>query len=474
MTIRVRVTWPNAGHPFLPEAGAKITVEADGASVPEVSRAKGVREFSIETVPGKIVMKAEFSTKLRAVGLTPPQEAVVLTAAQRYRVTSGGNDIRPEFVDPFQQHHPLVDSKILTAGHTAILAQIQTDFVNVTPLWNAYTQSGNDDVPHLDQYKAESNPGSVTLTALGYTKGKPLLWFASIPNAAFLTSRSSVPALVYYRPALQPYTRLDQRHTHYRLNRFLLSPDPSAPASDFLRADRFLPMPGGGTHYWLRCGFERSLAASNKELVMLHPWPSGTDFGDAANKALPGAAQAALRFLWSEKLLAANRFQLSLGRLGLMGYSAGGAVLWRALGANGPRTSEVYAIDANQTGAQGALLSSWFRGATERGEDPRLFMAVGLHVAQGAQVTAQVAANMAKKQLQVPADRLLSLPRLQSEYANGTIPDFVRVAGGQRAFFTDPSALHQFPAFGRYPRTPGEPAAANPTFLQRFLELSGF
>ena len=473
MTIQFRVTWPNARHPLLPESGVKIVVEADGAPASLVSSQPGVREFLVEGTPSGIVMKAEFSVSLRAVGATPAQQATVLTASQRYRVTDGGNTIEPQLVDPFQQQHPLVDSKVLIAKNAAILAQVHTDFVNITPLWNAYTRTKQPDIDHADEYAREANPNHVELVALGYTAGLPLIWFASIPNAAFLTSSRKVSALVYYRPANGPYRRVDQVHTTFRLNRFLLSPDPDADATQFWRADRIFPN-DGDFFVWLRRGFEEALFNSQKELVMLHPWPSGQAFGDAATAKLPAAAESALRFLWSEQRLAANRFDLSLGSLGLMGYSAGGDVLWQSLQANAGRVSEVYAFDANHTGAQDGLLKAWFKAATDRGEDPRLFMAVGLHVAAGAAVTAAVKARMAQAGVVVGDDKILSIPRSLAEYSQGTIPNLMHAVENQPSLRNDGNTRHQFPVFGRYERFPGEPPEQHVTFFQQFLEKSAF
>src|SRR5664280_509311 len=147
---------------------------------------------------------------------------------------------------------------------------------------------------------------------------------------------------------------------------------------------------------------------------------------------------------------------VSLGRLAISGYSAGGGVLWESLQANRNRVDEVYSFDANDTGKQGSRLKKWFKARQDAGRDPRLFFAAGLdnNVQSGAAI-----ANAIRTSYSPAANRILAFPS-STEYHNGTIPNWVYATNGRADLQTDPTSLHQFPVYGRYPRVAGEPSAS--------------
>jgi hypothetical protein len=470
MTIRLRVEWDNPKHALLEDKYATVEVQADGNAVDLVDRGTGHRDFEVPEGTGSVDLRVAFEPQLRAVGDAAIQEHLVLRAHQTYTVDAAGSGLVPDKMAPYMQPHPLIDSKALSNANGAVLAHVHTQFVDVHPFWRAYCYHDVDSRPNprkgdwatIDEYDSDHLIGS-TLRALAYTGGKPLLWFATYPDRLAFPPSTEISCLVFFRPQNDPYSRIDQRHTMRRLNRFLLSPVTMAPTPDAegWKADQIIK----ATYPWLRAGFEQAVVDSGRHVVLLQPWPSGVSFGDAGGKELPNLVFAALRFLWAETEIAMDRFDLQLGRLGLSGYSAGGTALWQALRANMGRVSEVYAFDAGDTDKNPKLIEEWFR---QHG-DTRLRMSGGY---SRAPIGCGIGPNLqVAKRIGDTSGRVTVVPGDPHEYTNGGIPHWDYATALHPKVRPDGAYRHQFAIFGSYP---GNPAPPNKTFLQQFLESSGF
>jgi len=110
----------------------------------------------------------------------------------------------------------------------------------------------------------------------------------------------------------------------------------------------------------MRCGFEAAVLDSKRAVVMLHPWPSGSSFGVAETSAMASTVDAAMRFLWAQRVVCQGVGNVSLGRLGISSFSRGGIGQWRALQANMGRVREVYGFDATDTLKAGPSILQWF------------------------------------------------------------------------------------------------------------------
>lgn len=452
MALRLRVTWRNAGSPLLPDALSDVQATADDTPLPLAGSSPGRREFVIPAGASRVALSARFSAAFDAFEDVPAREEEVLSVDQAFDVTGGGTALSPAPDPAFGQAHPLVDAQ---SAPGLALAQIRTDFVDITPFWMAYAG-------YADEYRREHRPGT-ELVALGATAGDPKIWFASIPEACKAPPDDGISALVFYRPEGYAYTRVDQRHEMFGLNRYLLTPDPS-PGASFWARDVFERDPRDQSRWvYVRCGFEEALAASGRAVVMLHPWPSGASFGAATTASLPGLAEAALRFLCGAQKVGFGQGGPRLGKLGLAGFSAGGLALWQALAANKDRVSEVFAFDARGIAKNEALLVRWLGGDASR----RLRMTGG-H---------QLDANAALQQkLPGPSKeaRLTRLPPDKSGYLPGANPRWDHVCSSLEASEKDTYlnanwVWHQFAMFGGFPEAGGQAAV---TFLQRFLEES--
>ncbi|WP_437733716.1 hypothetical protein [Sorangium sp. So ce1335] len=453
MPLKLRVTWRSAGSPLLPDALSDVQATADDAPLPLAGAGPGLREFEVPAGAARVALRARFSAAFGAFEGAPALQEEVLSVEQAFDVAGGGTAPRPAPDPALGQPHPLVD---VTSAPGAAIAQIATDFVDITPFWMAYARS-------TDEYQREHRPGT-ELVALGATAGEPKIWFASIPEACKAPPDDGGSALVFYRPEGYAYTRLDQHHEMFGLNRYLLTPAPDPDASFWAR-DVFARDPRDASRWlYLRCGFEEALAASGKAVVMLHPWPSGTSFGAATTAGLHGLVDAALRFLGGARKIGVGPGGARLGKLGLAGFSAGGLPLWQALAANKDRVSEVFAFDARGIAGSEALIARWLAGDASR----------KLRMTGGHQLDANAAIQ--RKLARVAGEaRVSSLPPDRSGYLPGANARWDHVCssleeGEREAYLNAERAWHQFAVFGGCPGA-GEPRDV--TFLQRFLEASG-
>ena len=467
MTLKVQVRWVNPRSVLLPDGLAKIDLSGGGTR--QTSQGEGMREFEVPDGTASVDLKAQFSARFGPVtldsGITvPAEEHVVWEAKQSYEIANG-TELKPKADFTSSGGHPLVETTSASSVNGAAQILLRTEFVTLGHFWKKYA----DDV---GGYLAERDRGA-KLIVLGYTGGKPLIWFASVPKALEKPPSSLVSCLVFYRPANDGYQKVDQQHDMSRLNRFLLAQVPGS--NDHKKAEIFKPYrppPGQSPIYgYLRCGFEHALVQSGKPAVILHPWPHGDDFGEAKGSRLPTLAAWAIRYLWGT--LAIDTFNerpfIRLGRLGLSGFSAGGQAMWPTLKAVGDRVQEVYSFDAN--GIDTAAVIQWF------GQSPTTRC---LRMTGGYQIAAHQAIKLAIERSSGATSRVTAWPSSPAAYDAGNTPAWEQALSllpdlppkkWQSLVRKEDGYRHQFAVFG------GSGAVSGGTyvsFLQEFLQGSDF
>lgn len=467
MKLRVEVRWPNAHHVLLAGKAAVIEITTQGQGVVATKKYAGRVEFELPEGTTSFELSARFAPAFAAVKgpanrpdlAVPELSAEVLRIVQPFEVADG-TAIRAVALPQYGGPHPLVDVVTAANVHGAASVRLATEFVDIGSFWGQYAI-------RFAAYAArrDADTPGMQLDALGYTGGDPKIWFASYCPAK-LTESSNVSCLAFFRPESDGYTRIDQRHDNYQLTRYLLAPIPGAakPAdADVIQHDDDAP---GMGYPWLRAGFERALLRSEKPLVMLHPWPSGTDFGQAATSKLPGLAAAATRFLWAQGKIAKNLANVRLGRFGISGYSGGGFALWRALRANAKHIDELYAFDTVNAVANGGHAIQWFLARQAAGAAPCLRMTGGSNLT----ALAGVARALTEK-LKAAASDVTAWPMDRSGYELGENPLWDHAVQLFPSMRENIWFWHQFAVFGGLPAPPGPDAK---TFLQAFLEQSLF
>lgn len=455
MKLEVKVTWANAGHALLPEALAEVTLTAGSSPLSAKASKTGERHFEIPDGTTNVTLNAQFSVAFGPVGKEPAKKEVVWRATQPFTVKDG-TELVPTDIPAYVKGHPLVETHAASGTKGAVLLRLRTEFVNITPFWLAYAEKSAE-------YTSDHDP-KASLVALGYTGGKPLIWFASFTDTCLTPPKPAMSCLVFFRPATRyAYNRVDQVHSMYGLNRFLLKPVDD-PAADYWKRDVMtMPVPAPeGAGIYVRCGFEDALVRSGKAVVMLHPWPSINDFGAAQSSMLPRLCEAAIRFLWAEQRVAQNRGAIQLGRLGVSGFSAGGLPLFEAVGSNADRVDEVYSFDGVGANAAAPRLIQWFnKSPTTR----------CLRMSNGHQMASHLAIKAAiKASTRVSAD-----PESPHGYDMGVNPMWDHAVSelekGKPEVRKYPGLWHQFSAFGGYISSSGPFAV---TYLLRFLQGSDF
>jgi hypothetical protein len=275
--------------------------------------------------------------------------------------------------------HPLVfvNTAEMATTKTATI-DIASFFVDLTETWWALhgTNRPQDRYKAADEYRARHpTDAEGDLKVLGYTGGKPLLWFASVPPGAY--ESEEVSALVFFRPGTYPYEYdlgglQSPRHRAigmYQLSRFLLAPKgpPSAgmlPPDEVWKVNRLVlesepdpapdpKKPKKPPHFYpyICAGFEQALKRSSAGVVMLTPWPHDLDGGVTVGGGLRSTAYVALLLLYVMGRIrrGVTSPYSSLFKFGLMGFSEGGDRFWQALTANSGDVDEVYAFDPNMT-----------------------------------------------------------------------------------------------------------------------------
>lgn len=355
-TLKVQVTWPNAGSELLPDAGADVKLLAGGAALTAVRSARGVRVFDVPDGTTQLELKAAFSASFGAIsGKAGPRSqpvtaaamsAEVLRAEQKYAVA--GVQLTAQTIGDFGGPHPLVVTKGAANKNGVVSITLRTEFVDIGAFWEKYAFAW--------PYFVAEHKGNTTTHVLGCTGGSPLIWICSVPSGLASHGNGSTACLVFFRPANYSYAQLAQPHDGSAVARYFLKPkaDGDKAALDFER-DHIID-----DFNLMRASFEDAIDQSRRAMVMLHPWPSGSSFGDAATGALPSLCEGAIRLLRAKKVVCRGVANVSLGRLGISGFSLGGLGMFASLRANMAKVREVYAFDCVGSEAAAGDIVQWF------------------------------------------------------------------------------------------------------------------
>lgn len=468
MTLRVRITWVNPGTVLLPDDGVDISLEADGKALTVTSVAKGVRDYEVPDGTTTVDLDAKFSATFDPVTLASgttvaEQEHLVWEAEQSYKVVHG-TELTPVFGFTPEGGNPLVETTNASSVNGGVQIRLRTEFVSLGHFWKVYASG-------VGEWLAEHDP-KVNLSVLGYTGGKPLIWFASVPEGLKKPTQPDISCLVFYRPENDGYTQIDQQQDQSRLNRYLLKQVTGSTVPE--KAEVFLPFKkkGGGLDLYgsLRCGFEDALARSGKTVLMLHPWPNKLAYGDAAGGLVPTLVEDAIRFLWGSRTIGLGdaKAALGLGRLGLAGFSAGGIAMQSTLKAAGSEIDELYSFDAR--GLDPTDVIQWF------GQKPTSRC---LRMTAAFRIATHLSVQQAIEKASGATTRMTVWPSNPSAYDAGstplwdqalsllpnTAPKMLQDGVRKRDDFR-----HQFAIFGGS----GAASGSSVSFLQEFLQGSDF
>jgi hypothetical protein len=211
----------------------------------------------------------------------------------------------------------------------------------------------------------------VKLRLLEYTGGKPVAWAVAVPPLAAL-AHAETHVCLFFRPSGDPYGTTDdvwigasESDTGVAggLIRYLadpqrddapwharLMPPPPAPPTDLLWDD------------WPPCGWERQLSEASKRVLLVHPFPHGSDFGVAAKGKVAGLMTALVNTLWATGAVAAGLVTgLKRGRLAVAGFSYGGSAALATLAKNEKDVDEAYLFDPVPFAEHKPAVKAWFK-----------------------------------------------------------------------------------------------------------------
>lgn len=182
------------------------------------------------------------------------------------------------------------------------------------------------------------------------TQAEPACWAAVIPPNIPPDVRE-FNVLVFFQPTMlreKGYARASDCPFNEATNlpRYTRDPAVWAPYYWARQAD-------GGAR-WVQAphtGFEGQLAASGRPVILVMPYPKGEQgaYSEASGIHLPSIIESLLRALWNDTEIGLKeKRSVTLKRLGLAGFSAGGAaatVAWNNLHTVESRLKELYLFD---------------------------------------------------------------------------------------------------------------------------------
>jgi hypothetical protein len=517
--IQLKVTWTNADSTLMGNAQADdlIIVAQNNAAAPE-DKGRRTNDARFFTVKDDGLVKVTFDLKV-APGLS-----TILKVVQRFECKAGVISVHSYDIDIGPQDipgtHPLVSIPGAQQATGAAVMVITTDFVDVTIPWFTRVLKPDTDGRNVWNHGPHSDANFRVLACLN---GTPKLWFASISEAC--VKADAVSALVFFRPAGYPYgvanddfqSVFNPVHNDklglnfFKIWRFLMDPvcDRSSTA----------PTPAAGTlprtsfhgplfldHFDENANppgaMERSLKQAGKPVVVLFPVVDDADYGTSTSAQLAEMTRIAVACLHSMGILMRDDKKTpfrGLKRLGVAGFSFGGAALWKALhsavvehqrkGGSPNRFQEIYAFDANGWRGQQTNPVDILMTATQTGE-------ARLRVVVAKSADANLTAFSASKKLTSSAHPDFTAnpdvfnlakttdpggnPKINGWYLHYTKVHFDKI--GKKKWFEnqgkkagipdegnlDRGARHQFVVFG------GEDLKVGETFFCRFLKDSGF
>jgi hypothetical protein len=206
----------------------------------------------------------------------------------------------------------------------------------------------------LARLRSESEARGGRLRILHHTGGAPHLWAVYVPSA--LAARAAaVPALVFFPPGHADANATLATGSHWAPLRYLAAEDASTwgylqPLGD-----------SWAFHPWPRCRFLDQVDDAGRSALLVLPYVSGFQYGAAVGHGLRDMLRSLLVALWSGSWVrqtgsgtayARRRFVgsdvndgLGLGRLGIGGFSFGGAEATECWNRNRRHVDELYLFD---------------------------------------------------------------------------------------------------------------------------------
>ena len=477
--IKFRVQWPNASHPLL--ASPTMVVAADGVELSPTGVQLGVQDFEIPDGTATLDLAASFTAVLPVDGPKgSTRNFILFDARQSYSVDGDGLTavqatlVSGDRFDTTRTVHPLIQTvSAANAASGAALVELRTEFLDLTRQW-LFNASGFHAMTRLNDTEPDN-----TFVALAATGSQPPLWFAHFQKD-LTPPTPETSALVFFRPSGH-YTYVNAFDPVHRdrgladLNRYLLAPKDNKPTSFdgqnfFVDVMRF---PFANPPYALRVGWQQAVLRSGKPVVVFHPWPTGgLVFGDALTSKLPTLLEQMMRFLQGTGRLGVSHPSLTLGRLGVAGFSAGGPPAASAMKANRSLVKEMYLFDPFPFLPQIPFVIDW----AFKTRDFRLRMTGANFWGQMATIKAAVTAGVTGEAGDAfvtlrPASPTMYLPE---DKGGGKYWNYVTHKFPALRF--DFNVQHQFAAFGGEEIEVGddENMVSNVTWLEEFLTNSGF
>ena len=303
-----------------------------------------------------------------------------------------------------------------------------------------------------------------TLQVLEFTlKQGPPTWLVIVPPALNTASYNSMrpegwrqgeskqraaqsfDMLLYLRPRVAKndqlvfYDAIENTPAVGLMSRFFAEPDPKGP---------FFASTAGAWETGPSVGFEQQLIDSGKNVLVIHPWPSGLAIEYLYAERLRLVANAVLKSLYSNGAIGnGNVFGVSPARLGVAGFSGGGNEAIKVWKANRHAIDELYLFDpqdfgkdqrktgqtllVNENGLIIPELREWF-GDERRSPSPpgrRLRLVGGLQHEMALSIANQLDPNWKKKLVlressTAPAPRVWCKP-VETKFRIGLADDII-------------------------------------------------
>jgi hypothetical protein len=199
------------------------------------------------------------------------------------------------------------------------------------------------------------------LRILEFTGGAPVSWAVLIPPAVKPDS-NRIGAVLFFRPGDASYTNTDDLSIGSLtgsktggpsgLIRYLMDPPEATP---------FFPQASGWQPY-PPCGWERQVSQAGKCALFVHPFPSGSSYGNLISAKFPDMLASVVKALWSDDTIGGSVCSdLRLARIAVSGFSAGGTATYGCLTAMPDKIDELYLFDPVNTGSYSNAIGAWFR-----------------------------------------------------------------------------------------------------------------
>lgn len=402
---RVSVRWANESHRFL--ARIEVTLTAGGQPVPPVNGTGksgkprlGFYQFDVDPLGG---------TPLELTVRVPPPEAKkdrptfelpLVDLTQKFHIEG---DATPVPESPASGWHPRVKPLTAAGAGKAGLVGLQLDlsFLDVTAYFiatraDAFTwyffRSLDDHTEAVDgkRFFRPDDFGGCKLRLLQHTAGEPGV-FSVLVSPGFDGSERTVDGVLFQKPSeSKGYADVDDV-IPYSLARYTtsytdgLAWDQGGPIYGFGKVeddgwfgyfhptvfaepprkiadlpDEYVDRGLGG---FPRCRFAQQIGRSKKKAIFVMPIANGCNFGVTGGSNLRARWASILACLQGEGLVGdASRAEVTLRKLAIGGFSAGGETAFAAFQANQEDIDEVWMLDPKGLAANFSGVAAWCRG----------------------------------------------------------------------------------------------------------------